>query len=403
MPIEYEGLSDRRSTSRMGKFRLGRKATNAKGKEYPEKIDYFRADPDNENLLPIIHKLVGEKPRSLRIMLISDDREQVFPQYLKRYATSKAGKPILICKGTGGRDESGAPLPAITRLDSGTGELIEDHPCDPENCPDYQAGKCKRLASLSFVLRDFPALRVWQIDTTSQISIQRINTRLNDLAALSAAAGRPGRLAGIPLVLTLGPVQVKPPGAKRRLVVYCLDMDLDQKALMTGQDPMAAFLAPLAQSVGPPDEKEPPDGLYARSQVEEGADPIAERIETAKKQEAQEEQEEDDILADLPEDIAQGLKNIGLTRRQARLLATRFVGEGFQRLTESRHEKFLSYLSGLADLKAAGDDASFNVFLKSLDLDEMGEANVVGEETEEQVETPADSVQEAAASLGLDI
>jgi hypothetical protein len=250
--IEHEGLSSRRSTSRMGKFRLGKKGKNAKGQEYPQKLDYFRADPEDENLLGLIHELLGEKPKRLRIMLTSDDLEMVFPQYLKKY-----GKSGLLCKGTGGKDGEGNPLPALFRIvDKETGEAVDDYPCDPENCEDYKSGRCKRLASLSFILRDLPALRVWQIDTTSQISIQRLNTRFEDLAALSRAAGRPYLIAGVPLILSLGPVQVKPDKAKKKQTVYCLDLELDHKALMTGIDPMVAFLSPLTQA----DERTAPDG-----------------------------------------------------------------------------------------------------------------------------------------------
>ena len=286
--IEHEGLSSRRSTSRMGKFRLGKKGKNAKGQEYPQKLDYFRADPEDENLLGLIHELLGEKPKRLRIMLTSDDLELVFPQYLKKY-----GKSGLLCKGTGGKDSEGNPLPALFRIvDKETGEAVDDYPCDPDNCEVYESGRCKRLASLSFILRDLPALRVWQIDTTSQISIQRLNTRFEDLAALSRAAGRPYLIAGVPLILSLGPVQVKPDKAKKKRTVYCLDLELDHKALMTGVDPMVAFLSPLTQG---PDERTAPDGLYRRSDVEDGADPVQERIETA------EEQAEE--APDLPEDI----------------------------------------------------------------------------------------------------
>ena len=390
--IEHEGLSSRRSTSRMGKFRLGKKGKNAAGKEYPQKLDYFRADPEDENLLGLIHELLGEKPKRLRIMLTSDDLELVFPQYLKKYGTSG-----LLCKGTGGKDSEGNPLPALFRIvDKETGEAVDDYPCDPDNCEDYESGRCKRLASLSFILRDLPALRVWQIDTTSQISIQRLNTRFEDLAALSRAAGRPYRIAGVPLILSLGPVQVKPDKAKKKRTVYCLDLELDHKALMTGVDPMVAFLSPLTQG---PDDRTAPDGLYRRSEVEDGADPVRERIETAEEQEEQ--------APDLPEDIVEGLRNIGMTKRQARGLVRRYTRD-----EEFDEESCLMYLNTLADLLADGTDISST--LHSLAEEETAEqapeAEVVDaeDEEEEQEETPAKETkqtkaEESAGLLGLDI
>ena len=399
--IEHEGLSSRRSTSRMGKFRLGKKGKNAKGKEYPQKLDYFRADPEDENLLGLIHELLGEKPKRLRIMLTSDDLEIVFPQYLKKY-----GKSGLLCKGTGGKDSEGNPLPALFRIvDKETGEAVDDYPCDPDNCEDYKSGRCKRLASLSFILRDLPALRVWQIDTTSQISIQRLNTRFEDLAALSRAAGRPYLIAGVPLILSLGPVQVKPDKAKKSRTVYCLDLELDHKAFMTGIDPMVAFLSPLAQGGqldgGPADERTAPDGLYRRSDVEEGADPVAERIETAGEQAEQE--------PDLPEDIITGVRILGMTKRQTRGLILRYTRDD-----EFDEDGCLMYLSTLADLVTDGTDISSTLHsLGEEDAAEQApEAEVVDEEEEEveeeQEETPAKEtkqtkVEEATDVLGLDI
>lgn len=394
--IDHEGLSSRRSTSRMGKFRLGKKGKNAKGKEFPEKLDYFRADPEDESLLGLIHDLLGEKPKRLKIMLTSDDLELVFPQYLKKY-----GKSGLLCKGTGGKDAEGNPLPALFRvIDKETGEAVDDYPCDPDNCEDYKSGRCKRLASLSFILRDLPALRVWQIDTTSQISIQRLNTRFEDLAALSRASGRPYMIAGVPLILSLGPVQVKPDKKKKKRTVYCLDLELDHNALMTGTDPMVAFLSPLAQA-GPPDERAAPDGLYKRSQVEAGADPVAERIETAEEQVEQ--------APDLPEDIVEGVRNIGMTKRQVKGLVLRYTRDD-----EFDEEGCFMYLNTLADLAAAGTDIS--PLLQSLDEEATAEqapvAEVVDAEEEDVEEEPEETpvtetkrtkVEESTQILGLDI
>ncbi len=399
--IEHEGLSSRRSTSRMGKFRLGKKGRNAKGKEYPEKLDYFRADPEDENLLGLIHELLGEKPKRLRIMLTSDDVEMVFPQYLKKY-----GKSGLLCKGTGGKDSEGNPLPALFRIvDKETGEAVDDYPCDPDNCEDYKSGRCKRLASLSFILRDLPALRVWQIDTTSQISIQRLNTRFEDLAALSRAAGRPYLIAGVPLILSLGPVQVKPDKAKKSRTVYCLDLELDHKALMTGIDPMVAFLSPLTQA----DERTAPDGLYRRSDVEEGADPVAERIETAEEQAEQ--------APELPDDIIEGVRIIGMTNRQVKGLVRRYT-----RGDEFDEETCLMYLNTLVDLATAETDIS--ALLHSLEEEETAEqapeAEVVDAEEEDVAamsveydeggateaparETQTTRVEESTEVLGLEI
>jgi hypothetical protein len=365
MPIEHEGLSGRRSTSRMGKIRLGKKARNAKGVEYPEKLDYFRFDPEDETLVPTLAEIFGEKPRRLSVMFASGDRELIFPQYLKKYGLSG-----LLCKGTGHLpDEAPKPvLMRVTAVDETSGEVTIDETflCDPDTCPDYQDGRCKRLASLSgFVLCDYPTLRTWQIDTTSKISIENLNSRLDDLEKLAASIGRSPSVAGIPLVLTLNPVQVRARDKqgnllKKKQTVYVMDLDVDTSRLMEGR-PSLAFLGRLA----PLDEATAPEGLYARSQVE-GADLVQERVEML---EARVEEDADPVLANLPDDIAEGIRVVGLSTRQVRALVRRYLPEGAVELGEDGKKKLTHYLSGLADLKLAGDEASLTAILKDLDND----------------------------------
>lgn len=394
MPIEHEGLSGRRAASRIGKVRLGHKAKSAKGTEYPEALDYFRIDPEDETLQTLLHDIYGEKPTRLRILLVSDDLERVFPQYLRKY-----GKSGQLCKGTGGVDGEGKPKPALFRLvDKDTGEVADDYPCDPDTCEDYQNGRCKRVASFQFVLRDFPALRVWQIDTTSEISISRLNTRLADLAELSRAVGRRTLYAGVPLVLSLGPVQVKPKGHKKKKTVYCMDLELDHESLMGGQDPMVAFLSRLGGSLKlpEPDDAQAPDGLYERSQVEPGADPAAERavLQAGKVGDAEEaEVVEDDGTAGLPAEIVESVRNVGLSKRQVRNLVARFVDKGTGELKE---EGLNGYLHSLADLKGS-DEQSYKVVVASLNLVEPGM-----EEPEPAKQTPSGPPASSADVLGLE-
>jgi hypothetical protein len=252
MPIEYEGLSDRRSASRMGKIRLGKKGRNAQGVEYPEKLDYFRIDPSDESLLPKLLELLGAKPKRLRIMFVSGDREVIFPQYLRKY-----GKSGLLCKGTGGTDAGGNPLPAVLRVvDTETGAVVDDYPCDPATCQDYQGKRCKRVASLSgFILCEFPNIRTWQIDTTSKVSIENLNSRFDELENLLTAAGRGRTVAGVPLILTLNPIRVKARDKKGKPLkgkqtVFVMDLDLDTESLMSDSPPLA-FLR-LSSAVSPP-------------------------------------------------------------------------------------------------------------------------------------------------------
>ena len=378
MPIEYEGLSDRRSTSRMGKIRLGKKARSAKGKEYPQKLDYFRIDPDDETLAPILAETLGEKPKRLSVMFVSGDRELIFPQYLKKY-----GKSGLLCKGLGGVDEEGNPKPVlmrVTSVDDETGEVTidDEYPCDPANCEDYQNGRCKRLASLSgFILCDFPGIRTWQIDTTSKMSIENLNSRLDELEGLATAIGREKTVAGIPLVLSLNPVQVRARDKegkplKKKQTVYIMDVDVDSARLVKG-GPTLAFLGKLV----PPSEDEAPDGLFSRRDVED-ADLVAERIEEA----GSADEPPDPILANLPDDIAEGIRNVGLSKRQVRTLVKRFLLEGEETLNLDARARLNRYLSGLVDLKLAQDEASLAAIRADLDNEEGDEIIAIVEATE---------------------
>ena len=390
----------------MGKIRLGKKGKNARGKEYPQKLEYFRFDPDDESLLPLLHDMFGEKPKRLSVMFVSSEPEDIFPQYLKKY-----GKSGLLCKGTGGKDESGEPKPVImrvTEVDEETGEVTisDDYACDPDNCEDYQSGRCKRLASLSgFILCDYPGLRTWQIDTTSRISIENLNSRFDQLRELARSIGR-DTIAGVPLVLSLNPRQVRPEGKKRKQTVYVMDLDLDTKRLRES-GPMLAWLGRLAgggQLAAPPtDEHTTPDGLYARSQVE-GADVEGERVELIEEGEAGDEEPIDPILANIPDDIAKGMRAIGLKKRQVRNLVLRYLEAGETELRDGARKKLYRYLSQLADMKANRDEASFQANIKSLDLDDVEEAETVDEGNEEETGEPAgsdDPVKESVDVLGL--
>ena len=79
MPIE--GLSDRRRLPRLGIIRLGLKAKNAKGVEYPKEMDYFVCPPE-------VQKVYGEKPKELDVMIPCENIESCFPQYYKMYGST---------------------------------------------------------------------------------------------------------------------------------------------------------------------------------------------------------------------------------------------------------------------------------------------------------------------------
>jgi len=339
MPIEFEGLSGRRHPSRLGKIRLGEKAVNAKGKEYPVALDHFRFDPDDPAILPMLEELFGPAPKSLRVFLPADDPETVFPQYLKRY-----GKSGLLCKGTGRIDpDTGEPGKCIVSINA-DGESDEDATCDPRTCPYFTAAQpqCKRLASLLVILRDFPTLRAWQIDTTSANSIIAINTAIEELANLEVGGSVRGDLRHLPLVLSLVPREVKRPEWKAKRTIYILQLDLDtaglvemQRARSAGRALPVAAEAPELEGPIVADEAAIPDGMFARSVVE-GADLDAERREAAAASgnlsDAGGDGGEKDVLDEVLERlktespaVTAQARRLGLTVREMRQIAAQIV------------------------------------------------------------------------------
>ena len=218
MPIYHEELSGRQRWTRAGKWKLGEKRKkDPDGPEYPAKIDYFRAAPANADDMPRLYAAYGEKPKSLPIMFPIDDEppwDRVFPQYLKCYGTSG-----LKCKGDG--------RSVLWRVDTdgSVHELDDGLVCDPNTCQYYQNEDCGRVASLKFMLRGYPSLSFWQLDTGSVIGITNVNSKLAMLKTMRAFGHG---IDGIPLILKVYPVEVKP--KDRKFTVYVIDIDLDPTA-----------------------------------------------------------------------------------------------------------------------------------------------------------------------------
>ena len=194
MPIK--GVSEVVRLPRQGKIRLGIKKENAEGITYPEPTDYFVC-PDE------VIKVFGEKPEELRIMFPTDDEKQWASQYLRCY--SKSGN--LICRGDG--ETALAKVETINREAGSKGETISkmlEMPCNPDRCPMYKQGYCRRVMNLQFLLPDCPGFGVYQLNTSSFYSITNVNSTLSLLRGVCS------RVSMIPLTLELIPKDVQPDG-----------------------------------------------------------------------------------------------------------------------------------------------------------------------------------------------
>jgi hypothetical protein len=240
MPIE--GLSELVRIPRLGKIHLGVKVKSKEKKdvEYPKATDYFVV-PDE------VKKIYGEKPTELQIMFPVEEPELFAQQWLRAYSLTQG----LVCIGSG--------VEARRKVDVATG-AIADHEtkqwewrelsCDPQECPEYQTKRCRRVMNLQFLLPEVPGLGVYQIDTSSFYSIVNINSMIKMLQ------GMLGRCSMIPLTLTLGPLEVSPPGLTKKTVHIMhikKDIKLSQLAHIA-QLPPARVLIPEADTAEPPED-----------------------------------------------------------------------------------------------------------------------------------------------------
>ena len=253
MPIK--GVSQARILPRLGKIRLGIKVEKPGKSPYPQALDYFNV-PDE------IKGIVGEKPKELQIMFPSNDMEQVARQYLRCYGQTFG----LVCWGDG--------VKCHRKVDTQTGDLAgkntkewkwaEDMTCDYEDCPEYGA-RCRRVMNLMFMLPDAPGLGVWQIDTSSFYSIREINSTLEIIRNLTRSPDYPeGRIAFIPLTLSLGPYDVSPPGISKK-TVHIMHISTDVKLADIIK---RAMLPPGRVLVPEPELEEAPDDLFPKEVLE---------------------------------------------------------------------------------------------------------------------------------------
>lgn len=158
-----KGLSDQRRMPLLNKIRLGiKKKSKSTGAEYPYETDYFVCPPE-------VQAFFGEQPKKLVIMFPVSDIESVFPCAYIFYGKSKGVK----CKGDG---EKGWRMEGV--IGEGEREVKEmveiKCPCDL-----LEAGKCKKVGRLLFMIPKVSVAGVYQLSTSSYNSIIDIQSGLD--------------------------------------------------------------------------------------------------------------------------------------------------------------------------------------------------------------------------------
>lgn len=90
----HDAASARLALPRVGKIKIGKKATSRNGKEYPTSVDYFIPDGKYAGLFSQVY---GERPQTIEIIFPDDDPAKVCCEYYEY----RDDKGQLIAKGDG--------------------------------------------------------------------------------------------------------------------------------------------------------------------------------------------------------------------------------------------------------------------------------------------------------------
>ena len=206
---------------RRGKIRLGIKAKNAKGVEYPKEVEYFVLPTDKLN--EELKQKYGDKPTRLPVMLPKEDLRDVFPHARKLYA----GK-VLRCKGNGEQAiRSEADLILKNKegkvLDDATERLLGDEPngnvaigC-PDDCPMLLSKQCKVRGCLFVFLHEITLGAVFQIDGGFS-HIPRIRDGMEMVRSMF------GRASLVPCWLYREPVEMRHEGTTQTHYIMRLEL-----------------------------------------------------------------------------------------------------------------------------------------------------------------------------------
>jgi len=258
--MAIKGLSDRRRSPRLGKVHLGVKAKSAKtGNEYPQAVDYFVVKEDQSTLASAakaFHSVYGEKPKALDIMFPTDNPEEFFPQFRRRYGSGSG----LLCKGDGNFAE---------QVNTETGEF-EEIECNPDECEWNAKKHCRPVGSLTFLLPKVPGTGVWQLDTSSYHSIVNMNSAIDFVRGFTELATGKKKIGLIPLTLCVRPkeVQIEVNGKVTKKTIFILDLMNEN---LRFEDIMRNSLkSPLQMLVPDIDMNEVPTDLYPASLINGG-------------------------------------------------------------------------------------------------------------------------------------
>lgn len=195
-----------------GHIKIGKKGkmtVSGKGNSFrpPQKLDHFvittmnKTADDDFVIDESIMKLLGNNPTEVPVTLVYDSPDLNFPTCYAYYDSAQCQ-----CRGDGEI--------AVT-VD---GRQIQ---CNPEKCKNAISKKCKPNGVLSVILTNAPGVGgVYKFRTTGWNSIRNLMSSIEFIHGLVG-----GRIAGLPLMLTLQPKTTVIPGTKTPTTIYMVNLE----------------------------------------------------------------------------------------------------------------------------------------------------------------------------------
>lgn len=218
------------SLGTVGHIRIGERAKNANGKEYPVSLDYFKPDAP-EQYLQYFRAAFGDKPAKITITFLSNDLNDVCRQFYE------------LRDGAGGRMAygDGVTFYVATKQGDGTVKDVVTTPPDVDKwmkAMETTAGKpWKERLVLKFALPQIPVLGLWEFSTHANAS-----TIPNIIGTIDTVFQIAGRLAGIPFDLIIEKVKSDKSGSKSVYPVVTMVCNISQES--------AALVRELPMQVG---------------------------------------------------------------------------------------------------------------------------------------------------------
>lgn len=175
----------------LGRIKIGVKAKNASGKEYPQSIDYFRADGKYADLF---HKVYGAKPNRVTIAFFSPNPADVCSEsYVIR---DTAGR--LLAEGDGVTWRAWSAAAKEYKWGQATLEKMQE-----------QYGEAKASLTLRFILPGIPTVwGIWSLTTKGAVSsIPALRSAFDNVVEYTG-----GLVTKVPFDLSVEKVKSNKPG-----------------------------------------------------------------------------------------------------------------------------------------------------------------------------------------------